>query len=73
MNVEQTISDLSTLPVADRLRVVHAIWDTLPDDVDLLPSAEQQAEIDPRLAAHKADPSTAISHDALMRRIENRR
>lgn len=33
MNVDQTISDLSTLSVGDRLRVVHAIWDTLPDDV----------------------------------------
>jgi hypothetical protein len=46
MNVDQAISDLSTLPVGDRLRVVHAIWDTLPDDVDLSPSVEQQAEID---------------------------
>ena len=26
MNVDQTISDLTTLPVGDRLRVVHAIW-----------------------------------------------
>jgi len=73
MNVEQTIIDLSTLPVGDRLRVVHAIWDTLPDDVDVSPSAEQQAEIDRRLAAHRADPSTAISHNQLMQRIENRR
>ncbi|EMI47483.1 addiction module protein [Rhodopirellula sp. SWK7] len=73
MNVDQAISDLSTLPVGDRLRVVHAIWDTLPDDVDLSPSAEQQAEIDRRLAAHDADPSTAISHDEMMRRIEKRR
>ncbi len=73
MNVDQTISDLSTLPVGDRLRVVHAIWDTLPDDVDLSPSVEQQAEIDQRLAAHDANPSTAISHDEMMRRIEKRR
>jgi len=73
MNVDQAISDLSTLPVGDRLRVVHAIWDTLPDDVDLSPSVEQQAEIDRRLAAHEANPSTAISHDEMMRRIEKRR
>ena len=73
MNVEQTISDLSTLPVGDRLRVVHAIWDTLPDDVDLSTTPEQQAELNRRLAAHRADPSTAVSHDELMRRVENRR
>jgi len=73
MNVDQTISDLSTLPIDDCLRVVHAIWDTLPDDVDLKPTPEQQAELDRRLAAHRADPATAISHEELIRRIESRR
>ncbi|WP_417736867.1 addiction module protein [Rosistilla oblonga] len=73
MNVEQAISDLSTLPIGDRLRVVHAIWDMLPDDVDLSTTPEQQAELDRRLAAHRTDPTTAISHDELMRRVENRR
>lgn len=73
MNVDQTILDLSALSVGDRLRVVHAIWDTLPDDVDLTTSPEKQAELDRRLAAHRADPSTAISHDELMRRVDRRR
>lgn len=73
MNVEQAISDISTLPIDDRLRVVHAIWDSLPDDVDLHPTPEQQAELYRRLAAHRADPSTAISHDELMRRVKSRR
>lgn len=73
MNVEQTISDLSTLPIGDRLRVVHAIWDTLPDDVDLTTTPEQQAELDRRLAAHRDDPGSAVSHDELMRRVNSRR
>jgi putative addiction module component (TIGR02574 family) len=73
MNIDQTITDLSTLPVSDRLRVVHAIWDTLPDDVDISLTLEQRAEIDRRLAAHEADPASAISHDEIMRRIKNRR
>ncbi len=73
MNLDRTITDLSALPVGDRLRVVHAIWDTLPDDVDLSTTPGQQAELDRRLAAHRADPSTAISHEELMRRVENRR
>ena len=73
MNVDQTISDLSNLPIDDRLRIVHAIWDTLPDDIDLRPSTEQQAELDRRLASHRADPSTAISHEDLLRRIDNGR
>lgn len=73
MNVDQTISDLSTLPIGDRLRVVHAIWDTLPDDVDVSPTPKQQAELDRRLDAHRSDPSTAITHEELMRRVEKRR
>jgi putative addiction module component (TIGR02574 family) len=72
MNVDKTISDLSTLPVGDRLRVVHAIWDSLPDDVELATTPEQQAELERRLTAHRADPSTAISHDELMRRVQSR-
>lgn len=73
MNIDQTIADMSNLPVADRLRIVHAIWDALPDDVDLPPTAAQQAELDRRLAAHRSDPSTAISHEELMQRVEARR
>jgi len=73
MNIEQTISELSALPINDRLRIVHAIWDTLPEDVDLTPTPEQQAELARRLAAHRCDPTSAISHEELMRRIEERR
>jgi len=73
MNLDQTILDLSILPVDDRLRIVHAIWDTLPDDVDLMVIAAQQAELDRRLAAHRNDPSTSISQDELARRIARRR
>ena len=50
MNLDQTIADLSALPVGDRLSVVHAIWDTLPEDVDLSTTPGQQAELDRRLA-----------------------
>ena len=73
MNVDQTISDLSSLSISDRLRIVHAIWDSLPDDIDLRPNAPQQAELDRRLEAHRADPTTAITQEELMRRVEKRR
>lgn len=73
MNVEQTILEISTLPIDVRLRVVTAIWDTLPQDADLSLSALQQAELDRRLSEHRKDPSTAISHEELMRRVKNRR
>lgn len=71
MNVDQTISDLASLPVNDRVRVVQAVWDTLPSDADVGVSPEQQAELDRRIAAHDADPSSSISREELMRRIQS--
>jgi len=73
LNVEQTILEIATLPVDVRLRVVSAIWDTLPQDADLSPSALQQAEIDRRISEHREDPGSAISHEEIMRRVKSRR
>ena len=33
----------------------------------------QQAELDHRLSEYRKDPSTAISHEELMRRVKSRR
>ena len=73
MNVEQTILEIATLPIDVRLRLVSAIWDTLPQDADLSPSDLQQAELDRRLSEHRADPGSAISHEEIMRRVKSRR
>jgi putative addiction module component (TIGR02574 family) len=67
MNVEQTILEIATLPIDVRLRLVSAIWDTLPQD------ALQQAELDRRLSEHRENPGSAISHEEIMRRVKSRR
>jgi putative addiction module component (TIGR02574 family) len=72
MNVEQTILEIATLPIEVRLRLVSAIWDTLPQDADLSPSDLQQAELDRRLSEHRNDPGSAISHEKFMRRVKSR-
>jgi putative addiction module component (TIGR02574 family) len=73
MNVEQTILEIATLPIDVRLRLVSAIWDTLPQDADVSPSALQQAELDRRLSEHRENPGSAISHEEIMRRVKSRR
>ncbi len=73
MNVEQTILEIATLQIELRLGLVSAIWDTLPQDADLSPSALQQAELDRRLSEHREDPGSAISHEEIMRRVKSRR
>ncbi len=71
MNLDQTIIEISSLPVVERVRVVQAIWASLPGDADLGVSPEQQAELDRRVAAHDADPGSSISREELLRRLES--
>ena len=71
MNIEQAIADLSAVPISDRLRIVAAIWDSLSDDELPDPPAAQVAELNRRMAAHRSDPSSAISADELEHRLAN--
>ena len=47
--------------VADRLRLVQEIWDSISPEVERTPLTEsQRQEVDRRLAAHRANPQAAI-------------
>jgi putative addiction module component (TIGR02574 family) len=70
MNIDQTISDLSTLSVDERLRIVQRLWDSIPPETDVTVSPDQRAELERRVAAHEADPESAISRDELERRLK---
>jgi putative addiction module component (TIGR02574 family) len=62
MNVDNTIHMLTNLSVADRLRVVQAVWNSLdaePDAPALSP--EQRAELDRRLDDLEAHPDKTVS------------
>lgn len=63
---------LRQLPIADRLRLVEDLWDTIaaeaPDDA-LPVSPELQAESDNRLAAHRSDPSATQPWEEVRSRI----
>ena len=54
------LSQFLELPVADRLELVEAIWDSLTEVPEAVPiSDEVKEELDRRLAAYYADPSSA--------------
>ena len=73
MTVDQTIQTLTHLPVADRLLIAEALWDSFTES-DLPPlSGSQQAELDTRIAAHELDPSTALSRDEVEIRLRELR
>jgi putative addiction module component (TIGR02574 family) len=63
IDLGQTIAELRSLSVADRLRVVQAVWDSLPDDAPASMSSEQRAEVNRRLDAHEAAPDDLLTWD----------
>lgn len=66
--------DYRSLSVADRLQLVGDIWDSIAEDASTAPEVlpltpEQTAEVDRRLAAYDADPSTGVPMDEVFERI----
>jgi putative addiction module component (TIGR02574 family) len=73
MTVDQTIQTITNLPVADRLLIAEALWDSFADS-DLPPlSVSQQDEIDTRMAAHELNPSTSLSREEVEVRLRELR
>ncbi len=72
MDIQQTLADLSALPIDDRLQLVQLLWDSIPDEAHVTVSDDQQIELNRRIAAHDADPESAISREDLERRLKDR-
>ena len=62
MPTSTATAEYMKLSVSERIQLVEDIWDSsaadAPETVEL--SQAQKAEVHRRLAAHRADPSTAI-------------
>jgi putative addiction module component (TIGR02574 family) len=53
---------IDQMSVADRLRLVQEIWDSIAAETEGAPLTEaERLEVDRRLAAHRANPKAAIS------------
>ena len=72
MDVNQALSELTALPVADRLRVVETLWDSIESDTPVSLSPEQRAELDRRVRAHETNPGELLSWDQVLDRLRTR-
>jgi putative addiction module component (TIGR02574 family) len=66
-----TVNDLLALPVADRLRLVEDLWDSIaevPESVNLTDA--QRAELDRRLEAYHQDPASGSPWNEVKERIQ---
>ena len=61
------ISNFKDLPVSERIQLVEDIWDSIAEEtpVSLQLSAADRAELQRRIAAHQADPSSSIPWEAV--------
>jgi putative addiction module component (TIGR02574 family) len=52
---------IDQLSVADRIALVGAIWDSIAEAAERAPLTDaEKAEVDRRLAAHRANPRAAV-------------
>ena len=67
------LSDILSLPVDERIRLVEDIWDSIAAERDALPlSAEHKDELDRRLEELDADPSSGVPWDEARKRYFDR-
>ncbi len=69
MDLKETLSQLTTLPVADRLRLVESLWDSIEADTPVSLSTEQREELERRLAAHEAHPEDLLSWEQVVEKL----
>jgi putative addiction module component (TIGR02574 family) len=67
------LTDVLALPIAERLKLVEAIWDSIaevPEAIAVTPA--QQAELDRRLDEYLRDPTSGSPWPEVKARILNR-
>jgi len=69
MDINLALSELTSLPVSDRLRVVESLWDSIEADTPVSLSPEQRAELDRRIEAHEVNPDELLSWDEVLDRL----
>jgi putative addiction module component (TIGR02574 family) len=67
------LDEVLRLPVAERIRLVEAIWDSIAEDSAAVPLTDaQRTELDRRLAEHEADPDDVVSWEEIKASITKR-
>ncbi len=66
----ELVAEILALPVAERMRLVEAIWDSISSAPNALPLTQwQMDELDRRLAEFEADPNSGATVEEVFARI----
>ena len=67
---QELVAEILALPVAKRVRLVEAIWDSISAVPEALPLTEwQKQELDRRLAEFEANPDEGLTLEEVFARI----
>lgn len=67
---QELIAEILALPVAERMRLIEAIWDSISAAPEALPLTQwQKDELDRRLAEFEVDPDSGASLEEVFARI----
>ncbi|NQW47232.1 MAG: addiction module protein [Planctomycetes bacterium] len=73
IDIAQTLTELTALPIHDRPRVVESLWDSIPANSPVDISPEQRAELQQRIAAHERSPEQLLTWDEVLDRLRDSR
>ena len=69
---QNLVAEILELPVAERVRLVEAIWDSISVSPETLPLTQwQREELDRRLAEYEADPESGSTLEEAFARIRS--
>ena len=71
IDIDQALAELTALPVADRLRVVESLWDSIPHDAPIEISPDQRAELKRRIAAYRQSPEQLLTWEEVLDRLRD--
>ena len=67
---QELIAEILSLPIAERVRLVEAIWDSIAAVPEALPLTQwQKDELDRRLAEFESDPDSGATLEEVFARI----
>jgi len=73
LNLDQTLSELTSLPIAERLRAVETLWDSIADEAPVSIPPEQRTEIRRRVEAHEKHPEELLTWDQVLDQLRDRK
>lgn len=71
MDLQQALSELTALSVADRLRVVESLWNSIESETVSV-SPEQREEIARRIKSHEENPTELLTWEQVLDRLRDR-